>query len=156
MPETSAQIPPATSSTVLYTERLWPAVWIWIVVLGISGAGILVFAPINMTSGYIAAIVLFLIQAVMLYTSTPTIEVTPATLRVGRATIERSLLGTVEAFEGAEATAERGVRLNGLTYLCIRGWISSVVKIQILDPQDKTPYWLASTRHPAALVKALS
>ena len=129
--------PPATP--VLYNEKLWPNVWIWLVSAGLSGAGILVFAPISMAAGLTAAVVLFAIIAVLLVLSTPAITVTGSTLRVGRATIERRFVGTASAFRGQEATAERGTRLNGLAFLCIRGWIDPVVRIEITDPSDRTP-----------------
>ena len=109
-----------------------------------------------MAAGYIAAGVLFTIIAVMLLTSTPTILVTAEALTVGRATIERRYIGVVEAFRGKDATAQRGTKLNGLAYLCIRGWIDPVVRIKITDPSDRTPYWLASSRRPDELVSALS
>jgi hypothetical protein len=75
---------------------------------------------------------------------------------VGRATIERRFVGAVQTFRKEEATAERGTRLNGLAYLCIRGWIDPVVRIDITDPSDPTPYWLTSTRRPDELTAALS
>lgn len=159
MPETSPPAPtpsPSTGSSATYREKLWPNVWIWIIAAGISGAGILVFAPISMFAGITAAVVLFAIMAVLLILSTPTLLVTPETFTVGRATIERKFVGAVEHFSGGEATAERGTRLNGLAYLCIRGWIDPVVRVEITDPADKTPYWLTSTRHPEELAAALS
>ncbi len=160
MPESSAATPAPNSAhrdaAVLFSEKLWPSFWIWLVAAGLSGAGILVFAPISIATGITAAVVLFVILAVLLVLSTPTIEVTAGTVRVGRATIERRFIGGVEAFRGAEATAERGVRLNGLAFLCIRGWIDPVVRMEITDPSDRTPYWLASTRRPEQLVAALS
>jgi hypothetical protein len=128
----------------------------WIIAAGVSGAGILVFAPISAAAGFTAAAVLFVIIAVLLVLSTPSIEVTTDTLTVGRATIERKFIGAVEQFRGSEATAERGTRLNGLAYLCIRGWIDPVVKVEITDPADNTPYWLTSTRRPDALLAALA
>ena len=91
---------------------------------------------------------LFVIIAVLLIVSTPSITVTAETLQVGRATIERRFIGAVTPFSGKEATAERGPRLNGLAYLCIRGWVDPVVRIEITDPSDPTPYWLTSTRRP--------
>ncbi|MFD5277442.1 DUF3093 domain-containing protein [Pseudarthrobacter sp. NPDC058362] len=160
MPESSPAAPlpsiPPTGTGVIYREKLWPNAWIWIIAAGISGAGILVFAPISMAAGFTAAAVLFAVIAVLLLTSTPAIEVTGETLTVGRATIERRFVGEVEAFRGSEATAERGTRLNGLAYLCIRGWIDPVVRIRITDPADRTPYWLTSTRHPDQLTAALT
>lgn len=158
MPESSAAVPAPNSTpsdAVLYNEKLWPNVWIWLVSAGLSGAGILVFAPISLAAGLTAAVVLFVIIAVLLVLSTPAITVTGSTLRVGRATIERRFVGTASAFRGAEATAERGTRLNGLAFMCIRGWIDPVVRIEITDPSDRTPYWLTSTRHPDRLVAAL-
>ncbi|MBO1269367.1 DUF3093 domain-containing protein [Arthrobacter cavernae] len=159
-PDPAAPVParndPASASTVLYTEKLWPSAWIWVVVVGLSGAGILMFSPISFGVGITAAAVLFAIMAIMLVLSTPTISVTPDTLRVGRATIERRFVGSVEAFRKEEATAERGPRLNGLAFMCFRGWIDAVVKIEITDPSDRTPYWLASSRRPEELVAALT
>jgi membrane protein implicated in regulation of membrane protease activity len=141
---------------VIYREKLWPNAWMWIIAAGVSGAGILVFAPISAAAGFTAAAVLFVIIAVLLILSTPTILVTRDALTVGRATIERRFVGNVESFRGEEATAERGTRLNGLAYLCIRGWIDPVVKMDITDPADRTPYWLTSTRHPDQLTAALA
>ncbi|MDQ0756733.1 DUF3093 domain-containing protein [Arthrobacter sp. B3I4] len=160
MPESSPAAPAPNSTpgdtTVLFSEKLWPSFWIWLVAAGLSGAGILVFAPISMAAGITAAVVLFVILVVLLVLSTPTIQVTAGTLRVGRATIERRFVGAAVSYRGAEATAERGVRLNGLAFLCIRGWIDPVVRMEITDPSDRTPYWLASTRRPEQLVAALS
>lgn len=141
---------------MIYREKLWPNVWMWIIAAGVSGAGILVFAPISAAAGFTAAAVLFVIIAILLVLSTPTIVVTGDALTVGRATIERKFIGAVEQFRGSEATAERGTRLNGLAYLCIRGWIDPVVKLEIIDPADNTPYWLTSTRRPDELTAALS
>lgn len=141
---------------VRYRERLWPAWWIWVVALGISAAGILVLAPINLAAGFIAAAVLFALLSVFFLSTTALIEVDDQTLNVGRARIERIYVTAAEGFRAEEAFQERGPRLNGLAYLCIRGWVSPVVKITINDPDDPTPYWLASTRHPEKLVAALT
>ncbi|WP_284976048.1 DUF3093 domain-containing protein [Arthrobacter sp. efr-133-TYG-104] len=146
----------ASSSQPIYTEKLWPSAWIWIVVVGLSSAGLLMFGPISTAAAIIAALVLFALMTTMLLLSTPTISVTQDTLRVGRATIDREFVGTVEGFEKSAASAERGTRLNGLAYMCFRGWVDPVVKIEITDPADRTPYWLTSTRRPDALVSALT
>ncbi|MHC6592678.1 DUF3093 domain-containing protein [Arthrobacter sp. C152] len=160
MPESSpsASVPstPSAGAPAAYREKLWPNAWIWIIAAGVSAAGILVFAPISMAAGYTAAAVLFLIITVLLVLSTPAITVTEDSLTVGRASIERRFVGDVQQFRSGEATAERGTRLNGLAYLCIRGWIDPVVKIEITDPADRTPYWLTSTRHPERLAAALA
>jgi hypothetical protein len=160
MPESSSTAPvpnaPSAGAPAIFRERLWPTVWVWVIVAGLSGAGILMFAPISMSAGYVAGAVLFAIMATLLVLSTPTITVTADSLTVGRATIQRRFIGDVQAFRTKDATAERGTRLNGLAFLCIRGWIDPVVRIEITDPSDRTPYWLTSSRRPEELAKALS
>jgi len=160
MPESSSTAPmpdaPSAGTPAVFRERLWPNVWIWVIATGISCAGILVFAPISLAAGFTAAGVLFAVIAVMLVLSTPTIVVTRDALTVGRATIERRFVGDVETFRGKDATAQRGTQLNGLAYMCFRGWIDPVVRIGITDPSDRTPYWLTSSRRPEELAAALS
>lgn len=141
---------------VLYEERLWPSPWIWLIAAGFSSATIVMFAPISMGVGYGAAAVTAVIVFTLLILSTPRITVTASTLTVGRASIEREYLGAVEWFTADDATYQRGPGLNGLAYLCIRGWISPVVRIEVTDPEDRTPYWLTSSRTPERLVAALT
>ncbi|MCC3274406.1 MULTISPECIES: DUF3093 domain-containing protein [unclassified Arthrobacter] len=145
-----------TPNAVLYSERLFPSIWIWLIAAGLAAACILVFVPISLFAGITAAVVAAIIMAVLLIVSTPLIRVTPETLQVGRAQIERRYIGKVEAFRGEDATLQRGPALNATAYMCIRGWISPVVRMEITDPADRTPYWLTSTRHPEKLVAALT
>ena len=63
---TSVPSTPSQGAQVIYREKLWPNAWIWIIATGISGAGILMFAPISAAAGYTAAAVLFAIIAVLL------------------------------------------------------------------------------------------
>ena len=141
---------------VLYEERLWPSPWIWLIAAGFFSATIVMFAPISPEVGFGAAAVTAIIVFTLLILSTPRITVTATTLTVGRASIERAYLGAVDWFTGDDATYQRGPGLNGLAYLCIRGWISPVVRIEVTDPADRTPYWLASSRNPERLVAALA
>ncbi|SDI81836.1 Protein of unknown function [Arthrobacter subterraneus] len=147
---------PAPPDAILYDERLWPTPFVWVLVTGVAGASILVFAPISMLTGIIACITIFVIVAALLILSTPRITVTASTLKVGRAHIDRTYLGTARSYRNKEATHQRGPALNALAYLCIRGWIDPVVRIDIDDEEDPTPYWLVSTRHPTKLVNAVS
>lgn len=145
----------APPNTTLYDERLWPTPFVWVLAAGVAGASILVFAPISMLTGIIACIVIFLILTVLLILSTPRITVTTTSLDVGRAHIDRRYLGPARSYDKQDATNQRGPAMNGLAYLCIRGWIDPVVRIEIEDEEDHTPYWLVSTRRPIELVNAL-
>ncbi|TAM69997.1 MAG: DUF3093 domain-containing protein [Microbacteriaceae bacterium] len=141
---------------VLYRERLWPAPWLFISTALIMPACILVFAPINLPVGIVLALVLYAVCVWMLLSSAATIQVTDLTLSAGRARIERSMIGDAQAFDGDEATLQRGQKLDARAWLLIRGWVKPVVKVAVLDVNDPTPYWLISTRRPSELVRVLS
>ncbi|NNC10647.1 DUF3093 domain-containing protein [Planctomonas sp. JC2975] len=140
----------------VYRERLWAAPWLFVATALVIPASIIVFAPINMTAGIIVAIVLYAACVVSLILGSPTIELTSDELHAGRAHIERSYLGMAEAFDGSEASLQRGRLLDARAWLLIRGWASGVVRVAILDQDDPTPYWLLSSRHPTELARALN
>ncbi|MHA7284246.1 DUF3093 domain-containing protein [Arthrobacter sp. TMS2-4] len=147
---------PAQEDGVLYEERLYPSFWIWFITVGLAFVPAVVFAPIDMLTGVVASVLTLAGLVFALLTSTPTIRVTHAEVRVGRATIERQYLGRAQGAVGENATAQRGTRLHGLAYLCIRGWIDGVVRVEVLDEEDETPYWLFSSRQPQVLSRTLN
>ncbi len=69
-------------------------------------------------------------------------------LVAGRARLPLPNVGEATGYTGTEATQQRGPKLDARAWLVIRGWISPVVKVDVLDASDPTPYWLVSTRHP--------
>lgn len=139
----------------LYRERLWPALWVFLATALVIPASLLVFLPISLPAGFAVAILLYAAIVGVPLATTATIEVTDEQFRAVRARIPRSFVSGAHAFEGAEATAERGVRLDARAWLLLRGWIPGVARVVIDDPQDPTPYWLVSTRNPEALAQAL-
>ena len=139
-----------------YRERLWPSWWVFLATALVIPASLLVFLPISELAGIVSAVVLYAAIVVVLLATSPVIEVTDGMLRVGRARIERSFLGAASAHSGADAVAERGTRLDARAYLVLRGWVPGVVRIEITDPADPTPYWLVSTRRPQQLAAALT
>jgi hypothetical protein len=64
-------------------------------------------------------------------------------------------VGEVEGYEGAEATTQRGPKLDARAWTLFRGYVRGVVKVEVQDPADPTPYWLVSVRNPSAVVAAL-
>lgn len=141
---------------MLYRERLWPSWWVFLATALVIPASLLVFLPISPVAGVVAAIVLYSGIVLVLLLTSPQISVSEDELRVGRARISRSYLGAVTAHSGADAVAERGVRLDARAYLVLRGWIPGVVRITLTDAEDPTPYWLVSTRRPSELAATLA
>lgn len=139
-----------------YRERLWPAAWVFVATALVIPASLLVFLPISQLAGVISAVVLYGGIVIALLATTPTVEVTDEEFAAGRARLPRSAIAGVGAYTGAEATAERGTRLDGRAWLLLRGWIPGIVHVTLDDPNDPTPYWLVSTRHPEELAAALT
>ena len=140
----------------IYRERLWPAPWLFISTALVIPASLLVFLPINTTTGVFVAVVLYATCVVALLIAAPVVEVTTTELRAGRARLPLDTIGSVEAYRGDAAQLERGQRLDARAWLLIRGWVSPVVKIEVLDETDPTPYWLVSTRQPDAVIEAIT
>lgn len=76
-------------------------------------------------------------------------------LRAGKAHIDVKHLGAVEALDKEQTRRTAGVDADARAYLLLRPYLKRSVRVAIADPADSTPYWLISTRHPDALVKAL-
>ncbi|WP_022885191.1 DUF3093 domain-containing protein [Glaciibacter superstes] len=139
-----------------YREKLWAAPWVFVATALVIPASILVLAPISLPAGIVTAVVLYG-GCVLLFTiGSPTVRVSDGVLTAGQASVQTKFLGEAEAFEGAEATMERGTRLDVRAWLLIRGWVSPVVRIPVLDPGDPTPYWLLSSRRPHKLAAAIN
>ena len=141
--------------TVLYREKLWPAPWLFISTALVIPASLLVFLPINWWVGVGTAIVLYAGCVIGLLLGSPVVEVTSSEFRAGRARLPLEVVGTVTGYSGDEAQLERGRHLDARAWLLIRGWISPVVKVNVVDETDPAPYWLVSTRQPDAVIDAL-
>jgi hypothetical protein len=143
------------NGAVIYRERLWPAAWLFISTALVIPASLLVFLPINETAGIIIAIVLYAGCVASLLIASPLITVNSTEFVAGKARIPLSLVGTLTGFRGAEATQQRGPRLDARAWLLIRGWVDPVVRLEVLDVKDPTPYWIVSTRRPDELIAAI-
>jgi Protein of unknown function (DUF3093) len=75
--------------------------------------------------------------------------------RAGRARIAMQHLGAVEALDAEATRRTAGVDADARAYLLLRPYLKRAVKVEITDPTDPAPYWLVSTRHADALVRAL-
>lgn len=138
-----------------YRERLTASPWMFIATALVIPASLLVFLPISMVAGVVVAAVLYGGCVLLLIWGSPVIEVADGVLTAGRARLPLSAVAQATAYRSEEATLERGRRLDARAWLLIRGWVSPVVKVQLDDPSDPTPYWILSSRRPEQLVAAI-
>jgi len=52
-------------------------------------------------------------------------------------------------------SAALGRQLDPAAHVLHRAWVGSMVLLVLDDPEDPTPYWLVSTRHPDRVLSAL-
>lgn len=145
-----------STSAPRYRETLTPAAWIFAATALVMPASLLVFLPISLPAGIAVAVGLYAAIVVVLVSTTPRIEVTETELRAGRARLPLDVVAAVSPATGREAFEERGVKLDSRAWMLLRGWIPGLVRVDLDDPQDPTPYWLVSSRRPEELAAAIN
>jgi hypothetical protein len=140
----------------VYRERLWAPPILYVATAMVIPASLLVFLPINETVGVTVAAFMEAAVLVLLWVLAPTIEVTDTEFRAGRAHLPLEFVGAVDGYTGPEATTQRGPKLDARAWTKFRGYVQGVVKVEVNDPQDPTPYWLVSVRRPDKFVEALT
>jgi len=157
MPEAAHRTPPPSSSATAptYAERLWlgPLGWVLLVVFAAMMA--VAFVPVDAWVAVAVGVGVLAVGTVVLVGLAPRVEVRDGVLRAGGAHIPVDLLGAAVALDAETTRAELGPRLDARAHLCLRGWIHTAVRVEVQDPRDPTPYWVVSTRRPAALAAAL-
>lgn len=139
----------------VFREVLRPSGWMYLIAALMIPTTILVCAPFNLELGIVLSVVVYVAIVVPMVVFSPVIEVTDSELRVGKAHISREFITGASAFAGSHAIAARGVNLDARAWLLLRGWINPLVRVDIADPADPTPYWLFSSRKPEELVAVL-
>jgi hypothetical protein len=143
------------STKPLYRERLWASVWLFLATALVIPASLVVFLQINAAVGIALALVLYAGCVAALIAASSVLTVTEEAFSAGRARLPLRFVGEVTAYREPEATVQRGPALDARAWLLIRGWVSPVVRVQLIDDKDPAPYWLVSTRHPEKLVDAI-
>lgn len=139
-----------------YRETLWPSPWVIIALALVVPATMLVLAPVSLAAGIIGAVVLYGGCLALAFGTAPRIQVSETSLSVGKASIPLGFIGEVVVYAGPEATAQLRTKLDARAWLMIRGWVHTLVKVEVVDPRDPTPYWLLSSRRPQALADAIA
>ncbi|MGB9378439.1 MAG: DUF3093 domain-containing protein [Mycobacteriales bacterium] len=140
-----------------HDEKLRLPLWWW--PLGLS-AGALLAAEIHL--GYPGlrswlpyAIVLPIVALGLWRLGRIHIRIADAELWVDDAHLPLPRIAAVEPLDRAATRAALGPDLHALAFVVHRAWVPGSVAITLDDPDDPTPYWIVSTRHPAALTAAL-
>jgi hypothetical protein len=145
-----------------FSERLWPAGWVWAAGVLVALTLGVVFVPATSTTFAAAVGALALVgTAALLRSWSPVVRVVEPEpgaglwLEAGGARIPLSALGAVEVLDAEQMRHALGPGLDARSYRCIRGWVATGVKVPVVDERDPVPYWLVSSRHPRRLAAVL-
>jgi hypothetical protein len=83
------------------------------------------------------------------------VQVDGGELRVGEAALPLRFVGRVEIVDRRDKQAALGPELDPAAFVLHRGWIGPLVRVEVTDPDDLTPYWVFSVREPDRLLAAL-
>lgn len=141
-----------------YAERLWVPWWWW--PIGASVAGLLA-AEVHLGSPGVRAwlpYVLLIPLALWGLTRLGSLHVSvdAGELRVGDAHIPATLIARTALVPASAKRAALGRQLDPAAFVQHRTWVPTMVLLILDDPEDPTPYWLVSTRHPERLLGALA
>ena len=144
-----------------YRERLWVPWWWWP-----PGLGLAALIALEVNQG-VPAVPTWLPYAVLLPIAAVAlmwlgrIEVRvlggqdESELWVGGAHLPVSVVKrSVEVPRSAKSSA-LGRQLDPAAFVVHRAWIGPMVLLVLDDPDDPTPYWLVSCRHPDRVLSAL-
>jgi hypothetical protein len=104
------------------------------------------WAALGNQSALISFITLTLVLILIAVKSTSEVIVTDGQLKVGGAHIDLKFLGEVKSLNRDEMRLLRTRDADPAAFLAIKFWVSTGVKITLIDQRDPTPYWLVSCK----------
>jgi len=148
---------PGAREGVAYRERLTTPWWWYVVALvvasllagefGLSGADLTIWIPFGTLLPLSVAIVWWLGHS--------TLEIAGGELRVRGAHLPLTYVSGVVALDAATLRRVVGREGDPTAFVSIRPWIGPGVQLWLDDPDDPTPYWIVSSRHPQEVVRAV-
>ena len=154
-PSTSAR--DARASTGSYRERLFVPLRWWVqatMLLATMWLAFIVAMP-AVAAWSATGVLVLLTFGGFAWLGSACVEVRDGLLYAGPAHIALDLLGPAEPLDAEQTRRVHGIDADARAYLCTRPYLKRAVKVAVLDPEDRTPYWLISTRHPLQLASAL-
>jgi Protein of unknown function (DUF3093) len=147
------------SNSRAYRERVLPSAWsLWPVLL-ILPATWLTLLPFTDRIGEFTGLLLGLLFSVAVLVSiwfaSPVIEVDERGFAVNDSVLPLDVITGYEVVPASRAFEERGHLLDPAAYVRFQLSVNSLIKLQITDASDTTPYWLIATRNPQAIADTL-
>jgi hypothetical protein len=149
--------PAGSTVDAAHTERLY-VTWYWWL-LPLLAAGLLA-AEVHLgypgVRAWLPYVVLLPLTAVLIWRAgRMSVRIEDGELYVGTAHVALEHLGEVQVVGAKDKRKILGPRLDPAAYVLHRGWVGPLGRVRLTDPNDPTPYWVFSTRHPERVASLL-
>lgn len=144
-----------------YRERLWVPWWWWPIGIGLSAV---LAAEINMGVRNLPDWLSYTVCAaaavgVLLWLGRVEVAVigtgSDIELWAGEAHLPASVINRSAVVPGSAKSAALGRQLDPAAFVLHRNWVGPMALVVLDDPDDPTPYWMVSCRHPDRVLAAL-
>ena len=151
--------------SVRYRERLWVPWWWWPPAFALAA---LIAFEVNMgvrtLPEWLPYATLFVVAVgALLWLGRVEIRVMSAPavpggveLWAGDAHLPSTVIARSATIEPAAKSAALGRQLDPAAFVLHRAWVGPMILAVLDDPDDPTPYWLVSCRHPERVLSALT
>jgi hypothetical protein len=141
----------------VFTERLTVPWWWWPLGLGVAA---LLAAEVHMGYPGVRAWLPYLLTvplagAVLIRLGQRRVRLAGGELQVGPAHVPVRYLGAVEVIAPSGKQRALGPDLDPAAFVLHSAWIGPVLRIELVGPQDPTPYWIFSVRRAEELAALL-
>jgi Protein of unknown function (DUF3093) len=150
--------PDSPEAKPTFTERLTVPWWWWPLGLGVAT---LLSAEVHMGYPGVRAwlpylLIVPLVAAVLILLGRHRIQLAGDELWVGPAHISIRHLGPAEVIGPCAKRRALGPELDPAAFVLHSPWIGAMVRVELIDPRDPTPYWIFSVRRAEELAALLA
>lgn len=129
--------------------------WAAVLLIGLTLGWLLLVATSPVVAAAVAVAVVLVTGAGLWRWGSLQVTAEPGRFAAGGASLTVPHLGTVEALDPDSWRAALDRAGTDRAFLLTRPWIDRGVRVEVVDPDDPTPYWLVSTRRPDALARSV-
>ncbi|MEY3561395.1 MAG: hypothetical protein RL068_547 [Actinomycetota bacterium] len=139
----------------LFVERLFPSLGKYLAYSLSFPMVLLASAPFGWATAFAIGFSIWISLLTLITLRSPMVVVDEFRLSAGRFSLPLDVIGECTPLTEDQVRVELGPKLSALAKLVVRGDLKELVKVQIRDANDPTPYVLISTRDAEELVGAL-
>ncbi len=147
--------PPADARRVQYREQLRTPWWWYLVAVGVAGILAAEFhvSKYDLTDWIPWCTLVPLSIAIVWFLGRSYLEIRGGEVRIRGAHLPLSCTTGVVALDAVTLRRVVGREGDPAAFVSIRPWIGPGVQLWLDDPEDPTPYWVVSSRHPERVVE---